>query len=295
MGFPLLSVRNVRIEYGSRADPVVAVRDCSFDIQAGEVFALVGESGSGKSSLARAVAGIVKPVEGSILLEGEPLAPLGQRSAADLQVIQMVFQDPDSSLSPLRTVGKILEEPLEIMGTPRGQRRDRAHALMKLVHLDPALLDRRPDALSGGQKQRVAIARALALEPRLLIADEALSALDMENQEKISTLLMEVRDRMGLAILFVSHDMRSVRRLADAVCVLEGGRVVEQGRVSEILYTPKESYTKLLLASALNPSAVLADPALLNMLSDGELPGEAEIGKIASIIRANAHKSEVAR
>jgi ABC-type dipeptide/oligopeptide/nickel transport system ATPase component len=133
------------------------------------------------------------------------------------------------------------------------------------------------------------------MEPRLLIADEALSALDVENQDKISALLVEVRESMGLAILFVSHDMRSVRGLADDVCVLEGGRVVEQGPVKEVLYTPKESYTRLLLASALNPSAMMSHPRLMSMLSEGRAAGEQEMELITGIIQDCARREEACR
>jgi len=293
MTAPLLSIQNLGVTYGSGRDRRFVLRGAGFDLAPGQVMAIVGESGSGKSTLVRAVAGLATPAEGRIMFEGVALPPLGKRSKAMLHGIQMVFQDPGASLNPRQSIRTVLEEPLIVVGRLDGAaRRRRAEELMDLVHLDHRLLDLRPSALSGGQKQRVAIARALSMEPRLLIADEALSALDFANQDKVSALLLELKDRLNLAMLFVSHDMRSVRRMADHVCVIEGGQVVEQGPVAEVLYHPKSAYTQLLLAAALNPAAALADPRLSAALEAGGPISDEALAGVMDIIGANALMQE---
>jgi ABC-type dipeptide/oligopeptide/nickel transport system ATPase subunit len=293
---PLLSIQKLGVAYGSGRNRRFVLRDASFDLAAGEVMAIVGESGSGKSTLVRAVAGLAAPAEGRILFEGAPLPRLGKRSRSVLHGIQMVFQDPGASLNPRQCGQALLEEPLIIAGKlDRAGRRRRIEELADLVHLDRRLLSLRPSALSGGQKQRVAIARALAMEPRLLIADEALSALDFANQDRISALLLELKERLNLAMLFVSHDMRSVRRMADHVCVIEGGQVVEQGPVAEVLYHPKSAYTQLLLAAALNPAAALADPRLSAALERAGPITDEVLAGVMDIISANARLHQEAR
>ncbi|MEN5147029.1 ABC transporter ATP-binding protein [Brevundimonas diminuta] len=293
MNTPLLSVQNLGVAYGSGQNRRFVLRGAEFDLAPGQVMAIVGESGSGKSTLVRAVAGLVSPSEGRITFKGEALPPLSKRSRAMLHSIQMVFQDPGASLNPRQSIHAILEEPLIVVGRlDRAARRRRVDELIDLVHLHRRLLDLRPSALSGGQKQRIAIARALSMEPRLLIADEALSALDFANQDKISTLLLELKERLNLAMLFVSHDMRSVRRMADQVCVIQNGQVLEQGPVAEVLYRPQTPYTQLLLAAALNPAAALSDPRLSAALeSGGPVTGDALAG-VMDIIGANARMQE---
>ncbi|WP_427791706.1 ABC transporter ATP-binding protein [Brevundimonas diminuta] len=293
MTAPLLSIRNLGVAYGNGRDRRFVLRGAGFDLAPGQVMAIVGESGSGKSTLVRAVAGLADPAEGEILFAGAPLPPLGKRTRAMLHGVQMVFQDPGASLNPRQSIRSVLEEPLIVMRRlGRAARRRRVTELMDLVHLDHRLLDLRPAALSGGQKQRVAIARALSMEPRLLIADEALSALDFANQDKISALLLELKERLNLAMLFVSHDMRSVRRMADQVCVICDGEVVEQGPVAHVLYHPQSDYTRLLLAAALNPAAALADPRLSAALeAGGPVSGDALVG-VMDIIGANARMQE---
>lgn len=293
MTAPLLSIQNLDVAYGSGRDRRFVLRGAGFDLAPGQVMAIVGESGSGKSTLVRAVAGLATPAEGRIMFEGVALPPLGKRSKAMLHGIQMVFQDPGASLNPRQSIRTVLEEPLIVVGRLDGAtRRRRVEELMDLVHLDHRLLDLRPSALSGGQKQRVAIARALSMEPRLLIADEALSALDFANQDKVSALLLELKERLNLAMLFVSHDMRSVRRMADHVCVIESGQVVEQGPVAEVLYHPKSAYTQLLLAAALNPAAALADPRLSAALEAGGPISDEALAGVMDIIGANARLQE---
>ena len=248
MSGPLLSVERLSVVYpGPR--PVTAVSDCSLEIGRGEVFALVGESGSGKSTLARAVAGLVRPAQGRIALDGTQLDGLrGQAAKTARRRIQMVFQDPEASLNPYHRIRTSLAEPLRV----KGMRDETAIAarvaeLLAMVRIDPALLDRRPRALSGGQKQRVAIARALAMEPDLLIADEALSSLDVSTQAAVGALLRELCDRLSLAILFISHDLLMVRHLADRVAIMRGGQILEQGDCAKVLDAPAHRYTRLLL------------------------------------------------
>ncbi len=289
MTAPLLSLRDLTVDYGSGRNRFRALHGCGFDLQPGQVMALVGESGSGKSSLVRAVAGLVAPSGGDMRLDGQPLPLLARRTPAMLRAVQRVFQDPGASLNPGHRVRAILEEPLIVIGhADRAARALRVRELMDRVHLDTGLLDRRPGELSGGQKQRVAIARALAVEPRILIADEALSALDFTAQDQISRLLIELRETLNLAMLFVSHDLRSVRRMADDVCVLERGVVLEQGPVSQVLYHPKATYTRLLLAAALNPRAALSDPRLSQLLAAGGEVSDEALDSVMRIIRQGA-------
>ncbi|ODT89843.1 ATP-binding cassette domain-containing protein [Phenylobacterium sp. SCN 70-31] len=268
----LLDVQDLDIVYGKGRGAHRAVKAASFQIQRGEILAVVGESGCGKSSLARGVAGILQPAAGRILLDGAPLGGArGRAASVARRAVQMVFQDPDASLNPNHTIGAILDEPLIVTGFgDAAARRARIEELMALVRLDLALLERRPRALSGGQKQRVAIARALAMSPRLLIADEALSALDLTAQARMATLFHDIRDRLGIAILFISHDMRMVAQLADTVCVIRDGEIVEHGPTREIMAAPRSPYTRLLLAAALDPKAALGDPDLLDALASGE-------------------------
>jgi ABC-type glutathione transport system ATPase component len=238
---PALRLEGVSLRYGA----VEAVRGASFDVAPGELFALVGESGSGKSSLARAVAGLIAPSAGRIWVDGKPWE--GEDDAFR-RTVQMVFQDPDASLNPYFSIGTTLAEPLEVTRFgPRAAIQARVRDLMSLVRLDAALLARRPRALSGGQKQRVAIARALALQPKLLIADEALSALDVATQAAVAALFADLRERLGLAILFISHDLLMVRRIADHVAVMQSGQIVEQGPARQVLEAPQHPHTQALL------------------------------------------------
>lgn len=269
----LLQVRDLDIVYGRGRTAHRAVKGANFSIRRGEIVAVVGESGCGKSSLARGVAGILAPTAGQILLDGQPLGALkGPAALAQRRAIQMVFQDPDASLNPGHSIFAILEEPLVVTGFgDKAARRARVEELMGVVRLDLDLLQRRPSGLSGGQKQRVAIARALAMEPRLLIADEALSALDLTAQARMATLFHDIRDRLGIAVLFISHDMRMVAQIADTVCVIKAGEIVEYGPTREVMIAPKSAYTRLLLAAALDPKAALADATLLDALASGAL------------------------
>lgn len=213
------------------------VHDVSFTVGAGEIVGLVGESGCGKSTLSKAILGMIPKAEGSIVhYTGKP---------------QMVFQDPYGSLNPSKRVGWILEEPLKLKGGFCGEeRRQKAAQMLLRVGLKEEIAQRYPKQLSGGQRQRVCIAAALMLEPGFLIADEAVSALDVTVQAQILQLLAGLQKEMGLAVLFISHDLRVVYQLCDRVLIMKDGRIVESGRRDDIYFMPQHDYTKLLLLAA---------------------------------------------
>jgi peptide/nickel transport system ATP-binding protein len=259
---PLLEVRSLDCAYGApsragfrrrQADP--AVRDISYRVAPGETVALVGESGSGKTTIARAVAGLLAPVRGEILFEGKNIAVPAERRPRELvRQIQLVFQNPDSSLNPRRRVGSILARPLELFFHLSGrERRRRIEELLRDVHLNPGYARRFPTQLSGGERQRVAIARALAAEPKLVLCDEVVSALDVSVQAAILDLLRELQERRGIAYVFIAHDLAVVRWLAHRVVVLYGGQVMEQGTAEEVFSPPFHPYTKTLLESIPEP------------------------------------------
>lgn len=238
-----IRVVDARIAYGRS----LAVDGVGFGVPPGTALGLVGESGSGKTTLARAIAGQLPLAGGEILLDGDPLP--ARRSRAQLRAIQLVPQDPGSSLDPRMTVAATLGELLRAHRiVPRAEVRSRAAALLAQVRLDPALLDAFPHELSGGQRQRVAIARALALEPRVLVADEPTSALDVAVQVEVIALLDRLRRELGLALIFISHDLAAVHRLCDRIAVLRDGRLVELGG-PDFFRAPRESYSRELLAA----------------------------------------------
>jgi len=234
----------------ARAD-VAAASDVSFEVRKGETVGLVGESGSGKSTVARCVARLVTPTRGRIVVGDADFASLSRAQLHALRRrVQIVFQDPYRSLNPRRTVGAaIIEGPMNY-GTPRGEAMARARELMELVQLPPASLERYPHQFSGGQRQRVCIARALAMSPDLLIADEAVSALDVSVQAQVLALLDEIRQRLALAMLFITHDLRVAAQVCDRVAVMSRGRIVEYGPAAEVFAHPRHDYTKSLLAAA---------------------------------------------
>jgi len=213
--------------------------------------ALVGESGSGKTTLARCIARLIEPTRGEVRVGGVDLARLKRRELrAVRRRVQMVFQDPYRSLNPRRSVGEaIIEGPLNY-GVPRSEALSRARRLMELVRLDPAALGRYPHQFSGGQRQRICIARALALEPELLVADEPVSALDVSVQAQVLALLEEIRTRLDLAMLFITHDLRVAAQVCDRVAVMHAGRIVEQGDAEQVFLRPQHEYTRALFAAA---------------------------------------------
>jgi peptide/nickel transport system ATP-binding protein len=231
---------------------LLAVAGVSLAIPRGEVLGLVGESGCGKSTLARLVLGLEAPSAGAVRIDGRPVASLGRLERARL--VQPVFQDPYSSLNPRRTVGAILTQPLVVHGEGNAvQRRDRMREMLGLVGLAPRHEQAYPNQLSGGQRQRVAIARALMLRPALVVCDEPTSALDVSVQAQILNLLMELREKLGLTYLFISHNLAVVQLIATRVAVMYLGRIVELGEAEAVLGTAAHPYTRALMASALAP------------------------------------------
>ncbi|MEV0895029.1 ATP-binding cassette domain-containing protein [Promicromonospora sp. NPDC050262] len=255
----VLEIRGLRVTFAgprrSVREPrttVRAVDGVDLDVGARQTVALVGESGSGKSTVARCVLGLVAPQEGSITFEGRPLGPVRRRSPGLHRAVQMVFQDPGSSLNPRMTVGAIVREAWRAHPSvaPAGDRREALARVLADVGLDPGVADRRPSALSGGQKQRVGIARALALRPRLLVCDEAVSALDASVQSQILRLLVDLRDEHDLSVLFITHDLAVVRQIADRVAVMHRGVLVEDTSAEDLFTTPAHPYTQALLQAA---------------------------------------------
>lgn len=248
----LLSIRNLVVEHppvpGSRMT-LRAVRGVSLDIEPASIYGLVGESGSGKSSLAHAVMQLVPPAGGQAFFQGVDLFTLNRSALRKArQEIQLVFQDSLASLSPRRTIRQTLLEPLNHFRIGNATKRmEKVMASLETVGLDPSLADRFPQALSGGQRQRVAFARAMITEPGLIIADEPVSSLDASVQSRITDLILDLRDRLGIAFLFVSHDLTVVRKLADRVGVMYLGKLVESARGEELFSKPAHPYTEALL------------------------------------------------
>lgn len=254
-------VRGMNVSYRRNAFPgsprVPAVRDVSFQINKGECFALVGESGSGKSTIAKALLGLVPMDSGMVRIGRYTFPPLPRRDRKPFRrEVQVVFQDPFLALNPRLSVSTLIEEPLAIHGVPRKERPAAVQRVLERVRLDPDCLSRRPSQLSGGQRQRVCIARSLILRPTFLIADEPVSSLDLSVQASIIDLLIDLKEKEGLTLLLVSHDMDLVRFVADRVGVLYAGRLVEIGRPDELFAYPLHPYTASLLQSV--PSRLFA-------------------------------------
>ena len=253
---PALMVRGVSKTYGKgglfrrNRRIVKALDDVSVSLPKGGTLGIVGESGSGKSTLARCVVRLLDPDEGSIRLGGTDLAKLSAREMrAETKRIQMVFQDPFASLNPRRKVGELVAQGPMVHGTPRAEAMARARDLFELVGLRPDAMDRFPHEFSGGQRQRIGLARALALRPEVLVADEAVSALDVSVQAQVLRLLAELRQRLGLSVLFITHDLRVAAQICDRIAVMHRGRVVEEGTAVQVFGDPQHDYTKSLLAS----------------------------------------------
>lgn len=254
----LLSVRHLVQEYtshgpgGVKAGVVHAVSDISFDLPAGQTLGIVGETGSGKSTLARAIIRVEKPVSGHVMFRGRDIVGLSSRKLRDVHAdIQMVYQDPFGSLNPRWRVEDVVAEPLLGHATmSRLQRRKRVRELLDLVGLDPDIyLRRRPYELSGGQAQRVAIARAIAVNPALIICDEAISSLDVLIQAQVLNLFEKLREELGLSYVFIAHDLATVRQISDRVAVMHLGQLAEIGPSEELYRAPRHPYTKALLES----------------------------------------------
>ncbi|MFJ6835412.1 ABC transporter ATP-binding protein [Streptomyces sp. NPDC091209] len=246
-----LSVRDLVVHYGRRHRTPPAVDGVSFDIAPGETLGLVGESGSGKSTIGKAILGLQAASSGSITLNGTDItrASLRQRrvSAIDLRA---VFQDPYSSLNPAQSIGRTLVEPLRVLRVPKQEQWQRARDALEAVGLPKDAIDRDPAQLSGGQRQRVAIARALVCDPKVIVLDEPVSALDLSTQAQVLNLLADLRDQRQLALLFIAHDLGVVRFLSQRVAVLYRGQVMEQGAVESVTQEPRHPYTVALTAAA---------------------------------------------
>ena len=244
----ILSMQGIDARYG-RGDKVLD--DVSIDLPRGRTVAVVGESGSGKSTAARVLTGLLPAEKGQIVFKGRPLsAALKQRSRTELQQIQMIYQMADTALNPRQKVREIIGRPLEFyLGLTGAAQDQRIAELLHMIELDETFADRLPEELSGGQKQRISIARALAAEPEVIICDEVTSALDQIVQEGILKLLLSLQERLGLSYLFITHDIATVKAIADEIVVMFMGRVVEQGPKQEIFSPPHPDYTELLLSS----------------------------------------------
>ncbi|HSR71824.1 MAG TPA: ABC transporter ATP-binding protein, partial [Kiloniellales bacterium] len=246
-GETLLEVRDVDAAYGA----VQVLHDISLRVPKGRTVAVVGESGSGKSTLARVITGLLPPTAGEVAFAGERLPPgLGERSKELLRRMQMIYQMPDTALNPRRRVRDILGRPLSFFHGLHGDARARrTHELLEMIELDESFLERLPGELSGGQKQRICIARALAAEPDLVICDEVTSALDQIVAEGILKLLLRLQKTLGVSYLYITHDLATVKAIADEIVVMYQGRIVEKGPKHEVLSPPHHAYTDLLLSS----------------------------------------------
>jgi oligopeptide/dipeptide ABC transporter ATP-binding protein len=260
---PLLEVRDLEVRFGTPGGVVRAVDGVSLSVRAGETLAIVGESGCGKSTLARTIMGIEQAQRGQLRYQGRAI-PRGGRARRELaRELELIFQEPDASLNPRSTHGSAVAEPLIIHrpALARGERRRAVEALLRRVGIDPALFDRYPHELSGGQRQRVCIARALSLEPRLLILDEAVSALDVSIRAQILNLLVELQRSLGLTYLFITHDLGVVRYLAHRVAVMYLGQIVEEADTEALFEHPQHPYTRALLGAVLRVDAEARRPA----------------------------------
>ena len=277
---PLLEVHDLEVSFGHRGAPR-ALDHVSLTVRAGETMAVVGESGSGKTTLCRAVLGLVRPASGTISYDGRDITHLSFKERRTLSSeIAVVFQNPFSSLNPSRRIGDTLAEPLMVTRKASSRAaREKAAEMLRRVGLNADAVDRFPRQFSGGQLQRIAIARALIVEPRLVILDEALSALDLSAQAQVVNLLLDLREQLDLTYLFVAHDLDIVRHFAHQVAVLYRGRVAEIGDAEQVCDTPHHPYTAQLVASAPVPDPVrqrarrAAGAGLAAKAASGTVPG----------------------
>jgi peptide/nickel transport system ATP-binding protein len=236
--------------FGGGTRRVDALADVSFTVRKGETLGIVGESGSGKSTAARCIVRLIDPDAGAIRIDGQDIASLPTRQLRRVRRrLQMVFQDPFGSLNPRRTVGQLIAEGPIVHGTPREQAWERALSLLELVGLEKRAAERYPHEFSGGQRQRIGLARALALEPEILVADEPVSALDVSVQAQVLELLADIRRRLGLTVVFITHDLRVASQVCDSIAVMHKGRVVEYGAVADVYANPRHEYTRSLMAA----------------------------------------------
>lgn len=280
---PILQVSDLKVEFDiipknawpwTKPLKLKAVNQVSFDLTAGETLGIVGESGCGKSTLARAIMGMIPSQEGKIIWLGEDLRQLNQGSMrARRKQFQMVFQDPLAALSPRLTVGDIIAEPLKthFPAMPASERKSKVKAMMTKVGLHPDQVNRYPHEFSGGQCQRIGIARALILEPKMIICDEPVSALDVSIQAQVINLLMKLQREMGLSLIFIAHDLSVVKHISDRVMVLYLGRVMEVASSEDLYATPKHPYTQALISAVPIPDPDI-EANRKHILIEGDLP-----------------------
>ncbi len=259
-----------------RVGEVHAVDGVSFEVRPGRTLALVGESGCGKTTTILELLELVKPESGKIFINGTDTATLTNKTRRPLRAeIQIVFQDPAAAVDPRLPVGEVIAEPLHVQHVGKRERDDRVAELLELVGLDPAMADRYPHEFSGGQRQRIGIARGLATNPKVLVLDEPVSALDVSIQAGVINLLQDLRDQLGLSLVFVAHDLAVVRQIADDVAVMYLGRIVEQGAISEVFDHPRHPYTQALMSAAPIPDP-RAERNRNRVLLNGDLPSPSE-------------------
>ncbi len=277
----LLSVRDLNKHFPIKSGIIFkkskayvhAVDGVSFDIYKGETLGLVGESGCGKSTTGRTILQLYKPTSGSVMFEGKDLASLsGSEMRMVRKDLQMIFQDPYASLNPRMTVGQIIGEPMEIHNTYRGEsQKNRVQELLKLVGLNPAFINRYPHEFSGGQRQRIGIARALALEPKLIVCDEPISALDVSIQAQVVNLLEDLQREMGLTYLFIAHDLSMVRHISNRIAVMYLGIIIELAERNELYKNPLHPYSQALLSAVPYPDPEIEENRK-RIILEGDVP-----------------------
>ncbi|MFL5113222.1 MAG: ABC transporter ATP-binding protein [Microvirga sp.] len=282
-----------RSAFGRPLSTVKAVDGVSFVLRPGETLALVGESGCGKSTVGRLVMRLIEPTAGRIVLDGDDVTALSETAFRPLRrKVQLIFQDPFASLNPRMTVGQILAEPLMLHDmVPAAERKQRVAELLEMVGLEPFYAGRYPHEFSGGQRQRIVIARALAVEPKIVICDEPVSALDVSIRAQILNLLKELQARLGLAYIFISHDLSVVKHIADRIAVMYLGRIVETGPADDIFDDPRHPYTRALLSAipVASPHARRERPRDHDALP---LPAREFVRIARGELRAQAHHGE---